>query len=278
MNFKFEILFATEFRHQYFGDALCNGFTLTPSDRTRDIMKRNGLVCKTKNGGFFVGYDTGLGSGVRKREDVLLPELLLSFRLDLTDLSLYNYTDHLPENIFASIFHFRNFTIPPIKDIVKPQEKESLPVEIANPSGMTPRASLTEDPMASEKDIDARSVFKEQYFSKPFGQVSILLHGGLEKNLMIKFAAKATYWQYILSSEYLLQLKKPAIINRSTQSAFMGPEPVTLPGNRPGIAFVSEEPILLSSAANREFFLVENYEPGNERPKIIIDYLSSLMI
>lgn len=145
--------------------------------------------------------------------------------------------------------------------------------EIDEPASLTPRDNLQQDKFVSEKDIDNRKAFRNKYFSKPFAQVSLLLHSGLKENYTIQFAAKGTYWCYILLSAHVKELKNPAILNKSTKDVFAGPKLVTLPGNRKENAFVSNEPILLTSTPNRSFSLVENYEPGKDRHKVIISVL-----
>jgi hypothetical protein len=68
-------------------------------------------------------------------------------------------------------------------------------------------------------------------------------------------------------------LHTPAVLNKKTRQIFIGPETVELPDDRTGLAFISEEPMLLSNEPNRSFQLVENYEAGNDKHKIIVDVL-----
>lgn len=253
MNFKFDILFEVQFRHQYLENDLFHGITVVPEEETTLKMKRLGMVYKTQPGGFLIGYDSSFASQPRNRQELLKEVFTLSFRLNLVDLGLYNYTEHLPQHISGSIFHFTNYSIP---------------------GGEVIQGSLLHrDDYVSEKELDDRKEIKELYFSKPFGRISILLHPNLEKSFTIHFAAKATYWQYILQSEHLMNLQKPAIINKATKKIFLGPVPVKLSENKQGLAFVSEEPIVLTKMPNRKFHLVENYESGNERYKIIMAVL-----
>ena len=177
--------------------------------------------------------------------------------LNLLDHGLYNYTDDLPSNIENTIYHFRNFSEVKNKDEVT----------------RTPRASLLAGDHVSEKDADNEPEFMNQFFAKPFGQLSILLHEKLDNNFTVAFAARSTYWRYILVSGYLQELNRPAIMNKSTQAIFDGPVPVKVHGNRVATAFVSKEPITLTSMANRSFSLLENYEEGNDRYRVVISVL-----
>ncbi len=214
-------------------------------------MRRYGLIFKSFPDHFTVMYDTELAGSARSREDVLKEDIRLSFRLNLSDLALYNYTGGLPFAINNSFFYFSN----------------------ANADGSFKTNTLHEDPFANTKDFIELSASGEQYFSKPFGHLDILFHPGLQKNMEIKFAAKAVYWQYILVSEHMKDLNAPAVFNKSTRQIFIGPETIQLPDDRTGIAFISEEPILLNSEPNRFFQLVENYESGSDKHKIIVDVL-----
>ncbi len=279
MNFKFDILFTVEFRHPFFEDGLFQGFTITPSDAAKQQMKRLGLVFKLSPGGFFIGYDTSFAGSARQREDLLKDSTVLIFRLDLLDTGLYSYTGGLPETISGSIFHFHNFTIPPEKKKeftpgqLRDRDEENWLAELDAPSTLIGRESLLADEFVSEKDIDVRPAFKNNYFAKPFGQLSVLLHNGMENKFVMPFALKSTYWQYILLSKHLQKLANPIVINKTTKRPFHGPVTVTLPENKQGIAFVSDEPIALTNMPNRMFQLVENYESGNDHYKVIIEFL-----
>lgn len=258
MNFKFDILFTVNFRHQYFDDALFNGLSVQPSNDTIEFFKRYGLVFKAQIGGFLIGYDTNFSGRQRNRDEVLKEMTVLTFRVNLVDLNFYNYTDlkyteNKPSDISDSIFLFSNGS-----------------VNISNGTG---GELLQKDVFVSEKDLVNAETFKDIYFSKPFGQIDIQLSKDMGTSFEIRFASKTTHWQYVLLSEHLLELQKPAIINKTTQQAFLGPFTVSLPNSRQAIAFVSENPIIITNKPNRMFHLVENYEPGIDRYKVVIDVL-----
>jgi hypothetical protein len=251
MNFKYDILFSVNFRHSYFKGEKFNGLTAVPSGETTVLMRRHGLIFKSFADHFTLMYDAEFAGSPRSREEVLQDDIMLSFRLNLNDLALYNYTGGLPTAINNSFFYFSN----------------------ASADGSFKTINLHEDPFANTKDFIELSATDEQYFSKPFGHLDIVFHPGLEKNMEVRFAAKAVHWQYILVSEHMKELNAPAVFNKSTKQIFTGPETIQLPDDRTGIAFISEEPILLNSEPNRLFQLVENYESGSDKYKIIMDVL-----
>ena len=251
MNFKYDILFSVNFRHTYFKGEKFNGINAVPLGETHVFIRRYGLVFKSFADHFTVMYDTEFAGSPRSRGDVLKEDIKLSFRLNLSDFALYNYTGGLPTVINNSFFYFTNTL----------------------DGGGFKSNLLHHDAFANTKDFIELSESGEQYFSKPFGHLDIVLHPGLEKNMEIKFAAKSVYWQYILVSEHMKDLNTPAVFNKSTRRIFIGPETIQLPDDRTGLAFISEEPIVLNNEPNRSFQLVENYEAGNDKHKIIMDVL-----
>lgn len=251
MNFKFDILFSVNFKHTYFKGEKFSSITAVPSGEAHVFLRRYGLVFKSFPDHFTVMYDTEFAGSPRTREEVLQEDIKLSFRLDLNDFALYNYTGGLPTAINNSFLYFTNILA----------------------GGGFKSNLLHKDPFANTKDFIELSASGEQYFAKPFGHLEITFHPAMEKTMEIKFAAKAIYWQYVLVSEHMKDLHAPAVINKKTQQIFIGPEIIQLPDDRTGVGFISAEPIVLSNEPNRSFQLVENYEAGNDKHKIIMDVL-----
>jgi hypothetical protein len=224
--------------------------------------------------------------------------MLLTFRLDLRDNNLYNYTGKLPESINDLVFHFWNYNIIDNSyrdglqkaEYISAEDMNNLPflkqlkqkaiLQIAD-NKTSPGRELLEQGMKDElaknewKDKPNKDniILLEDYFTKPFGQISIRLHSGMPQKFILKFSTLATHWQYILRSSHLQNLTQPAIIDRSGQVVFEGPEEIMLPDGRTAQAFISRDLIPLSHLPQRKFKLVDNSKPGDKQFKIIISAL-----
>lgn len=253
MNFKFETLCSVNFRHTYFGGEKFSGISAVPLAETSISMRKYGLVFRSFGDGFTIMFDSEFAGSPRSREMLLSEGITISFRLDLSDQSLYNYTASLPASINNSFFYFSNFS--------------------RSENGSFRQTQLHEDEFAGIKDMVDAGNYRDQYFSLPFGHLDLKLHPGLQSSMQIRFSARAAYWQYILISEHLKTLSAPAVLNKTSQKIFQGPEKVELPESRSGIGFISEEPITLSNQPNRQFQLVDNYDASINRYKVVMDIL-----
>ncbi len=253
MNFKFETLCSVNFRHTYFRGEKFSGMTAVPLAETGVNMRKYGLVFRSFGDGFTIMFDSEFAGSPRNRDLVLSEGITLSFRLDLGDQSLYNYTASLPASINNSFFYFSNFS--------------------KGENGSFRQIQLHEDEFAGMKDMVDAGAYSDQYFSLPFGHLDLKLHPGLEMKMEIRFSARSVYWQYILISDHLKTLSAPAVLNKTSQKIFKGPEAVELPESRSGIGFISEEPITLSNQPNRQFQLVDNYDASVNRFKVVMDVL-----
>lgn len=271
MNFKYEELLSVAFRHQYFGENKAyNGIAVQPSAATRAVLLNNGLVFKATHAGFIIGYDSFFAGQNRSREDVLKDNALLIFRLDLVDQQLYNYTGNLPGNISGLIFHFWNYNIRENTYRNTLQQHDLISSDDMDDLALI--AKLKQE--AAKNKADAGKItLLDNYFSKPFGQISIRLHSGLANTYELPFASLSTHWRYILRSSHFKELKDPAIIDKQNQPVFTGPANLVLPDRQPAIAFESVSPLPLTRLPQRKFKLVENFEKGNEHFKEVIRVL-----
>jgi len=296
MNFRFKELFRVEFRHRYFsGNGLYNGISVKPSAKTRQVILNNGLLFKAMNGGFIIGYETGAGTEEQDRADVLKTGALLSFRLDLIDQGLYNYTGNLPESISNLVFHFWNYNAvdetyrqsgklqagdfigkDDMNDAglftqVKDRALKKAIAEKIDPSNIPAMDKLVKAELKTDgfkdKPYGGNIVLLDDYFSKPFGQVSIKLNpdpaGALAEKFVLQFDTLATYWQYILRSDHLVNLRSPSVINnKSNEPEFEEPVPVTLPDEKQAISITSKNAIPLTKEPQRKFRLVTDFDSG----------------
>lgn len=273
MDFKYEELLRVEFRHQYFGDGKgYQGIAVTPNAGTQQVLLNNGLVFKAIPAGFIIAFDSFFAGQARSREDVLKGNELLIFRVDLVDQDLYNYTGNLPAAIRGLMFHFWNFNIRDntYRDALLQDEF----IGSADMDDVNIIAKQKEEAVIRKEDPGKLTLLAD-YFSKPFGQISIRLHGALADTFLLPFAALSTHWRYIFRSDHFKELKNKnaAIIDRSNQPVFTGPADIILPDKQAAVAFESVDLLPLSSLPQRKFKLVENFEKGNERFKELIKVL-----
>ncbi len=248
MASSFNILTAVTIAHGYFPNEIPTGFSFLPTDATRHLLLRLGLVFRSTANTATIYYDAHFAGTPRTRDEVLLNEETLVFNLSNSDSSFLNYTGNIEaDNISKSLFLFSNLN-----------------------SDNTIREVLTSAEFVSPDDIIPVDQMEEAFFSKPFGQLRIKLHKDLSTSLQIRFQAKSTYWRYILTSEHLKTLVNPAVVHKETRQAFIGPENFVLPDQRAAIVFRSATPVQMTALPNKSFQLLENYEPASGRGRVII--------
>ena len=247
MRSIFDTLVTIRFSHSYFAGNVFGGLGLNVRAQTAETARNMGLLLKPFNGGVTILYDQDFGGKSRTREDVLNENLRLEFTLNLADPHFYSYTAGLPAQIDNSVYYFTNST-----------------------SAQSDTGLLHKGDFASESDIYKVWYFKERFFNKPFAKLDITTYPGLKTEYFIRFQAIATRWRYILVSDYLQQLKKPAIIGGDNGKAFGEPLMITLPDNRQVNAFVSDSELSLAADAGKVFQLVENYENGSSQYRVVI--------
>eukprot|EP01133_Synstelium_polycarpum_P010503 gene10503-12225_t len=117
----------------------------------------------------------------------------------------FNYTAVLNMNVQQSVFYFSNRIVG--------------------------KQALHRQELVSDKDVYAYPLtfFREDGMVKPFGKIVLKIAPGLLDVYLIRFEAMATYWRYILVSDYLKAIKNPVVLDQQTQVIFKGPNPIELP-------------------------------------------------
>ncbi len=257
MDYSFHILTTVVFRHTYFANNRYTGFTVEPDAETQHHFKRLSLLFKSQANGFTLLYETGPGLE-RTREEVLKEGLTFGFVIMNSDKDFLNYTDGLPEDIAQTILYLRNST---------------------QGNHTDPEGLLHENTVFSVNDIlhnqppDKDNPNNRSFFVKPFAWMQITLHALLEQTLAVNFKGKETVWRYILSSEHLQELSEPAIIHKDTKEAFTGPVPVALPDGNTRMSFESKQKIPLCNKPEKNYQLVENYDAGSGKYKVVLGIL-----
>jgi hypothetical protein len=250
MNINYEILTEVRFEHEYFS-SMFSAFNVCPSEDSRKKLRDFGMEFREQYGRFFIFFDVFHGGEKRSREAVLSKALCLVFTLELTDLMFFNYTAVLSMNVQQSVFYFSNRIVG--------------------------KQALHRQELVSDKDVYAYPLtfFREDGMVKPFGKIVLKIAPGLLDVYLIRFEAMATYWRYILVSDYLKAIKNPVVLDQQTQVIFKGPNPIELPSGLTGVAFVSPEPIKLSSKTAARYQLLENSEDNPEKRRVIVRALQN---
>jgi hypothetical protein len=256
MKYAFDTLVEVQFKHSYFSDTVFNGFNINVSNNTLTTLNKMGLLFKAFTGGFYILYDKNFGNTPRTRDNVLNENITFEFTLTLKDPNFYTYTANLPDQISDSMYYFHN--------------------SLAAVAGAPNANTLHADEFVSEKDVHKLWYFKEKFFTKPFAKLDLTVNPGLEPQYYISFMARATYWRYILMSDYLQNLNSPAIIASDNTNVFGTPLEINLPDDRTVCGFVSADKLTLSQRyGGKTFQLVENYETGSSKYKVVMRALAS---
>lgn len=253
MDYRYHTLTTVRFGHTYFPDKSYRSFTVEPDAETQHHLRRLSILFKPTADGFTLLYETGPGLE-RERSDVLNEKLVLGFTVVNRDPGLLNYTEGLPEDIASTILYFRN-------DVSK--TTGLLHVNTYFDAGET-----LQNQAPDKENPDNRS-----FFVKPFGFIRIALHEALEETLGVLFKGRETIWRYILTSEHLQDLSGPAVIHKETRQAFKGPVMIDLPDGTKRMAFESPTRLPLSSRAEKQYQLVENFDPASGRYKVVMSVL-----
>lgn len=252
---KYDILFSVSFGHDYFGGDEYGAFNVLPTQVTKNDLVRLGFIYKAIHGGFRILFDTQFQGSFRSRDEALKSAIELVFNINNIDPNFLTYTGGVAEendiDFSKTIFCFTN-----------------------QPVGTTTlRKTLQETASVGSNEMIRLVDYPEKFFSKPFGQIRIVLCEGLVTTFKISFAAKFTQWRYILASDFLKTLTNPAIINKVTGELFIGPETLLLPRNGEVLSFYSANPIMLTAKPNKSFQLVENYGADSGRLRVVVGVL-----
>lgn len=246
MDTRYSELVAIVFTHSYFNDGKLKGFRVLPSEVTKNYIQQYDLLLRTAEDGFSVYYNALLYGSDRTRDQLLTGEASLSFFLFTNDMSFFQYTDGLQAFVPGrNLFDFSN----------------SYTNELLHSGEVADTADLITD-----NSVMAEFAF---YPAKPLARLTIQLKPDTLPSYTIQFAARKTYWRYILSSGYLQQLDKPAVIGKQEKIVFKGPEAIVLPDKRKAVCFVSEEQIAFSETPRKDWQLVEQYDAATGRYKVV---------
>lgn len=246
MDFQYKILSQVNFKHSYFSDGIPRCFSIKPTIETEKLLLNHSLLFKPKNSGFLLAFESFNNGSERSREEVITSDKILKFIVTLNDPLFFNYTSITTPNLSSSVFHFHNF------------DKDRL-------------SYLHSSENVESSDLVSATDIANEFFTKPFAIIELQLSRLLAEEYTISFKEKSTYWRYLLVSEYLKELTKPAVLNGSI--VFNGPVEIKLPNNKMALAFESNIPIGIKQRTDKFFQLVENYDVATNKGKTIIKSL-----
>lgn len=247
MDIKYSILFRVDFRHAYFADDIPDCFSVRPTADTEKFLLNNGMLLKVKHGGFMIAFESHNNGQAYTGDSILASGETLTFAVSLKDPLFFNYTAVEAADIGTSAFYFHNH----------------------NTAGRS--SSLHASEYAGAEDLVPAKDLPQQFFTKPFALIEIRLNDAYTGDYEIRFKEKSTYWRYLLVSDHLRELDKPAVLNGSI--VFTGPVEMELPGKKTALAFESGIPVSIRQRSEKTFQLVENYDAGSNKGKTVIKTL-----
>ena len=122
--------------------------------------------------------------------------------------------------------------------------------------------------------------YPKAVWKKPFGIVEIFT-GRLFRHYSVKgkieyalnFNRRETIWKYFLVSSVYQKFNNLSIINKSKEQIFNPPQKINVDKNPEALVFESKSKIPLSEFSEDSFQLVDNYESGSGKGKIILKNL-----
>lgn len=251
MNITYQILTAVQFEHEYFQNDGFSIFKVRPDAASQKVLKNLGMDFRERHGRFSIYFEVFFGGVTRSREELLRKGLHLVFSIELIDPSFFNYTAKFDTPLFETklgeqVFYFSN-------------AKHHTDL-------------LHQESMVSNRDLYAYPLrfFPQSGLAKPFGILVLKLAPGLRLLHFIKFEAQATYWRYILVSDYLQAIPNLNVIDQLNGEVFKGPIPITLPSGAIQMSFVSAAPIKLSNTFINQYQLLESSADHPLKGRVVI--------
>ncbi|BAV05978.1 hypothetical protein SAMN05421788_10652 [Filimonas lacunae] len=246
MDSRFSPLVTVAFAHSYFSDEKLKVFRVLPAKETEWLLAQHDLLLKTQENRFVICFNSLVYGTSRSREQVCDHDIVLRFYILNSDPYFLQYTEALDAYV-------------PGKNLL----------QFSNTHGnekLHPGEFADNDIVVTDETVQKDTAF---FPVKPFAVMSLHLKQLTAALYTVQFATRQTYWRYILSTSFLQQLEKPAIVGKQSKAVFKGPEWITLPDNRKALCFVSGEKIAFHEIPNRDWQLVEQYDEVTGRFKVV---------
>jgi hypothetical protein len=261
MESRMTELTKVEFNHGYFGSQADTPLSVRPIDSSIRVMTNHGLWWKERPGGFILMYDSRHAGSDRGKDSVLSEGVVLRFVLRLKDPYFFNYTEGPAPEAGRNIYYFHNR--PGSALLQADSQVSGGDLFETVPQGMPVRRKYPLGSLAGRP------------FDQPFAILRLRLRPWLADIYSIEFKARASKWHYILVGRHLQDLQNPAIIvnNGVPKETFDGPQNVRLRDGRPALSFVSRNPIKLSERPGAMCMLVEGWDDGAGKYKVVMPAL-----
>lgn len=251
MRSSYKILFSVSLRHAFFGEGYPDCFRVIPAEETKSTLLKAGCIFRNTAAGFNVAYDVYRSGNARSREAVLAEVHDMIFFITASDPYLFNYTD--------ALYRF------------SPDERIAYFTNRKDTPGI-----LHYGPSVSGDDMVGRGLLRGISFPKQsVGFIRVKCNRPVSEQFEIKFGSRSSYWRYVLLSEHLASMAKPAILCRDGDYEFVRGNDITLPDNRTAKCFFSTKSVEMKAAHRHSIFLVEGYDGDTGRYKIVLETLPS---
>jgi hypothetical protein len=258
MNNLFDPLVTVFFRHNYYADGKLKTLRILPAAETLILFSELALIFRSNNDGFTIYFDTLFNGRQRTKQQLYASGETLQFYVYNTDEYFLSYTDGLADyKPGLTHLHFTN------------EHGNQLlhPATAADEATITDNSELADEEAIGKKPFAVITLNLSPSATSPGHLSSVNLSSAITYE--IQFAARATYWRYVLAASYLQQLEKPAIVNKQDKIPFKGPVTLTLPDNTSALSFISNDKMPFSENPNREFQLVEQYDALSGKYKVV---------
>lgn len=132
----------------------------------------------------------------------------------------------------------------------------------------------------NKQEVDRFYCNPKAVWKKPFGIVEIytstLLNHFREKGIVeyaLNFGNRKTIWKYFFTGPVYQKFNNLSIINKAKEQIFKGPETQQISDNYAALVFESKNKISISEHSDESFQLVDDYQSGVVKGKIVIKSL-----
>jgi hypothetical protein len=251
MNSTYQLLFRINFYHSYFTNGKFTNFQVKPDQLTENIFKNYDLILRREVNGIAIFFAEQFADNARSRDQILSDNLVLNFKISLSDANFFNYTDFMPSVIEDNLFHFKypfSFTFQQL-------------------------GLMHSEACATEKDLKNNLTLEHPYFSKPFGHIEITTDVNIPTDLKIQFFSPSLFWRYIIYKSHLLEFEGLAVANKNKSIFFSGPQTIILPNGNSAIAFTSPTAFQYKEHPEVNWQLLEQYKQGESLGRVVMPSL-----
>lgn len=260
----FAPLLTVEVGHSFFAGGRCRVVDLSLVGHSRDLAQRAGLVARSAPGRLEVLHDRSDGSRLALFSSDPEESFRLDVRVTTRDPGFWSYSEGAPAPGTVLAFDSRSASVDPGDGTIRLSKGEVASADDGVPLGSARRAGLLDGwtpvtpPVAL---LRLRLANEEGAFLDPPAP-------GRGWRYRLDFAARATYWRYLLLGRLAGGGSAITDPDGTTQFEFVGEE--ILPGNRKASSFRSTTRLPLEEFSSRRFQLRATGGNGNGNGPILV--------